>query len=534
MITFVVVALLALLAFAYVALPLLSPDHADPLPDDADPVLAGLQEEKTALLRAIAELDLRQDLAAERREQLRRRYEAKAAAAIKAIDARQAELAARRRRAGAPAGGAAAAAAQAAGSEAPGSATRVVDGEAPAPPGPARRRRAPVAAITLLGLGVLAAAFLPSYVLPRVGVDATVTTTDVEAARQIRDLRRAADREPSAANLMALGDAYLAVGQVEDAQAAFARAAEADDATLPVFQRLAVLALQTDLAESQVWLERAAAAAPGDAETLFLLSEVAYANGDMPTSEAALREYVRVLGGAPNEAVTARLELFERVGELTAAAEAEPTPENLMALADLYWRGGDLRGATSAYLRVLTETGTQPPLALSRMGETMLRSGAAGDAAALIERAAAASDGVEGLEPSAQLALGEAYVRLGRFGEAVAVLEAYQGDDPVAAELLAAARAGGTPGDAGGLSAVADESGLGAAVFAASCAECHGPTGAGGMGVALAGNARAANEGNVRDAVTFGRGMMPGFGAVLDPEELDAVVAYVVEVVSRR
>ena len=40
MITFLVVALLALLAFAYVALPLLSPRHADPLPDDTDPVLA--------------------------------------------------------------------------------------------------------------------------------------------------------------------------------------------------------------------------------------------------------------------------------------------------------------------------------------------------------------------------------------------------------------------------------------------------------------------------------------------------------------
>src|SRR5690606_22981596 len=98
-ITALVVALLALTAFAYVALPLISPRHADPPPDDTDPVLAGLQEEKTALLRAIAELDVRTDLTAERRERLRQRYETKAAATLKAIDARTAEIESRGRRA---------------------------------------------------------------------------------------------------------------------------------------------------------------------------------------------------------------------------------------------------------------------------------------------------------------------------------------------------------------------------------------------------------------------------------------------------
>src|SRR5690606_5576385 len=107
--------------------------------------------------------------------------------------------------------------------------------------------------------------------------------------------------------------------------------------------------------------------------------------------------------------------------------------------------------------------------------------------------------------------------------------------DPVAAELLASARAGTAPGAAGGdLAAVAGAGGQGAVVFAANCAECHGPMGEGGMGAALAGNPRAANEGNVRDAVTFGRGMMPGFGATLQPDELEAVIAYVVEVVPQR
>lgn len=559
MITFVAVALLALIAFAYAALPLLSPRHADPLPDDTDPVLAGLEEEKAALLRAIAELDAREDLAAERREQLRRRYEAKAAATIKALDARRAAVAARGRRGTAPAAsgtaapsGAGDASALAGGSPATVGQASAPAGESPAPPGespapggespapaggaaPARPRRAPVAAVALLAFAVATAAFLPSYVLPRVGLDATVTTTDAEAARLIRDLRRAADREPTAENLVALGDAYLSVGELEDARAAYLRAAEADDASLPVFQRLTVLALQTDLGEAQSWLERAAAVAPEDAETLFLLSEVAYANGDMETSEGTLRRYVDLVGGPPNETVAARLELFARVDGLAAAAEADPSEENLLALADLYWRAGDVRSAAGAYVRVLTELNPQQPVALSRMGEALLASGAPSDAAALLERAAAAGGG---LEPSAQLALGEAYVRLGRFDEAVAVLEAYQasgGDDPVAAELLASARAGTAPGAAGGdLAAVAGAGGQGAVVFAANCAECHGPMGEGGMGAALAGNPRAANEGNVRDAVTFGRGMMPGFGATLQPDELEAVIAYVVEVVSQR
>lgn len=520
MITFLVVALLALLAFAYVALPLLSPRHADPLPDDTDPVLAGLQEEKAALLRAIAELEAREDLDPERRERLRLRYEAKAAAALKAIDARQAALAAGGWR----------------GASAP---AETPPGEPTPAPQAAKRRRPPVAAVALLGLAVLAAAFLPSYVLPRVGQDANVTTTDVEAARQIRDLRRAADREPTPENLMALGDAYLEVGQLEDAREAYLRAAEADEVPPAVFQRLAVLALQDDLGEAQGWLERAAAVAPDDSQTLFLLSEVAYANGDLQAAESSLRRYVDVVGGEPDATIAARLELFERVDDLTAAVEAEPTAENLLALGDLYWRAGDLRGAASTYVRAITEAGAQDPVALSRMGELMLRSGAPADAAALIERAAE-SGGVEGLEPSARLALGEAYVRLRRFDEAVEVLEAYQaagGDDPAADELLASARAGVVPGEVGApgdLAAVAEPEHPGAAVFAANCAQCHGPAGGGGMGVALAGNARAANEANVRDAVTFGRGMMPAFGATLSQEELDAVVAYVVEVVSRR
>ncbi len=515
MITVIVVALLALLVFAYVALPLISAAYTDPLPDDSDPVLTGLGEEKDALLRAIAELDTREDLTEERREQLRRRYEAKAAGTLKAIDARAAELAARGR--------------------VRGRVTGAVDPDPTSRRAEARPRRVPVAALSLLALGVVAAAFLPSYVLPRVGQDATLTTTDVAAATQIRELQRAADRDPTPANLMALGDAYVSVGELADGRAAYLRATQADgDVPLPVYQRLAVLALQTDLAEAQSWLQLAAGAAPQDAETLFLLSEVAYANQDMEASEAALRSYAALAGSEVSAIVTARLELFDRGDALRAAVEAEPSEENLLALADLYWQAGDVRNAATAYLRVLTETDPQQPVALSRMGVAMLQSGAANDGAALLERAAAAAGGVAALEPAMQLSLGEAYLQVGRFTDAEAVIEGYQaagGADPVAAELLARARQA-LAGSAPAASGAPAEAGLGAAVYAANCATCHGPTGAGGVGVALAGNARAADAGNVRDAVTFGRGLMPGFGATLSQEELDAVVDHVTRVVS--
>lgn len=512
MITLVIVAMLALLAFAYIALPLLAPKHTDPLPDDTDPVLAGLNDEKNALLRAITELDERTDLAPERREQLRTRYEAKAAAAIRAMDERQAELEARR------------------------------SGSRPLPAPSSARRRLPVAALSLLAVAVVAAAFLPAYVLPRVGQDATLTTTDVEAAQRISELRRAADREPTTANLMALGDAYFDVQELDQAEAAYLRAVEADgDGKLEVYQRLAVISLGTEegLVEAQTWLERAAAESPDEPQTLFLLSEVAYANGDRSKSEEALRRFVALTGDAPNEAVAARLELFDREDELVAAAEADPSGANLSALADLYWRAGDRQGAVATYLRLLSEVDSLDVVALSRMGETMMASGAPSDAATLIERAASAAGGLEALDQATVLILGEAYLRLGRFEESVETIEGYMsrvGDDanPVAAELLTSARLGmGTPGspssDQAGASG--DPLDLGAMVFATTCTECHLP---GGTGATLEGNPRAANEGNVRDAVTFGRGMMPGFGAVLSEAELDAVVSYVVEVVAQR
>lgn len=502
MLTFILIALLALIAFVYVTLPLLVPGQADPLPDDSDPVLAGLRDERDALYRAIKELDARDDLAAERRSHLRERYEARAAQTLKAIDDRNLELqqGARRRQ----------------------------------PSGP--RRRVPVTAVVLLGLGVLAAAALPSYILPRIGEDATVTTTDVPTATQLRELQRAAEREPTAENLLALGDMHLSLQQVDDAEAAYRRAlAVAEETGEPVpatvYQRLTVIALNRDVAEAQEWLNLARAADPNDLDTLFLLSEVAYATGDLELAADALRDFVARTQEEPDPSVTERLSLLERANELSAAAAAEPTEENLLALGDLFWQAGDIQRAVSAYFRLLTEVDPTQPVALARTGEAMLVSGSPEDAAALIERAAANAGGIGELEPGSVVALGNARFQQQEYDEAAdayrVYLEVYD-DDPagsVSRRLESAtALANGQPDPH-----AADATVLGQTVFAANCAQCHGPGGAGGTGVALSGNPRAANVANVLDAVTFGRGAMPGFGAQLSEEELSAVVAFVTQ-----
>ncbi len=503
MLTLVIIAVLALIAFAFVALPLLLPDQADPLPDDRDPVLAGLRDERDALYRAIRELEARDDLAPERRERLRERYEARAAQTLKAIDERNLELqqSPRRKR-----------------------------------PAPASRARVPVTAVVLLGLGVLTAVALPSYVLPRVGQDATVTTTDVDAATRLRDLQRAADSDPTPENLMALGDMHLSLQQADEAEAAYRRVltrAEETGEAVPaaVYQRLTVLALNRDVSEAREWLNLARAADPGDLDTLFLLSEVAYATGDLELAADALRDFIARSPEEPDASVRQRLELLESANELSAAVAQEPSEENLLALGDLYWQYGDIQRAVSAYFRVLSEVDPMQPVALARTGEAMLASGSPADAAALIERAAASAGGLEELEPGSLVALGNARFQQEQYqgaAEAYTVYLEVFDDLPGGSvgRLLesATALANGEPDPH-----AAEATVLGQTVYAANCAQCHGPAGGGGVGVRLSGNPRAANDANVRDAVTFGRGSMPGFGAQLGAEELEAVIAYVTQ-----
>ena len=70
---------------------------------------------------------------------------------------------------------------------------------------------------------------------------------------------------------------------------------------------------------------------------------------------------------------------------------------------------------------------------------------------------------------------------------------------------------------------------VGARVYAANCARCHGADGNGGLGPKLSGGAVVKIYPDPADqvaVVTAGRGGMPSFGGVLSAEEITAVVQY--------
>ena len=506
MLTGILIGLLALIAFLYVAVPLLAPGQADPLPDNRDPVLTDLGEEKDALFRAIRELDAREDLPLERRQQLHERYEAKAAKVLTRMEQRQAELEGR--------------------------------GQFRSRPSEQAKRRAPIGAVIVLALLVAIGAIVPGYVLPRIGEDATITTTDMDAAMRLQTQQRAVDADPSMTNLLALGDTYLGLQMLAEAEATYMRAVNSDEpAPAGVYQRLAVIHLQRDLAEAQRWLNLARAADPNDIDTLFLLGEVSWAVNDLETAQNAYTDFL-ALADMPEPHVEERLSLLDAVLPLSRQVAAEPTKEGLLALADLYWAAGEQQRAVESYFLILTEFDALDHVALARTGQLLYQAGRPDDAVGTLERAAIAAGGLERLEPGSVRALADSYLQLGIWQGAAAAYQVFidlvgaqaAGDAP-ALMAAAGARATGEASEAAGGGDAIDQL-MGRQLFAAVCAECHGPVGEGGIGTRLVGNDRAANQANVADAVRFGRGLMPAFQAELTASQIDAVVAYVTNVLA--
>ncbi len=70
------------------------------------------------------------------------------------------------------------------------------------------------------------------------------------------------------------------------------------------------------------------------------------------------------------------------------------------------------------------------------------------------------------------------------------------------------------------------DAGHGEVVFAHNCQACHGAGGGGGMGPKLAGNPIVADEQKFWDTVRHGRGAMPPWGAVLRPQEIADIRAW--------
>ncbi|MDF1521440.1 MAG: c-type cytochrome [Trueperaceae bacterium] len=550
MLTSVIVVLLVLVTLAYAVVPLFVRKGVDPLPDDRDPVVVDLEEERDALLLAIRELDGRLDLPAARREALRARYEAKAAQVLRTLEQRR-------------------------------------DARAPAPigaaPRPATRpgtRRLPWGTLGLLGIVLVTAASLGAFVLPRIG-DNTVTTSfesDLAVATALRDLQRAADRDPSVANLMALADAYWGLQDGENAGATYRRVltvVENAGTGLPpalAYKRLALLAVATDLAGARDLLVEARRVDPTDPETLFALGELSFALGELEASSEAFTAYLATPEGSGDGDARARLELVEAIGPATEALAQDRSVENLMALAEVYWTSGAQDPAVEIYFEVLTDLDPENVLALSRTGELLFIRGRTDDAILVLERAAAAAGGLAALEPQATLFLGNAYVIQGddaaavrawqahvdavgfeAAGRVTGLIEAAQarlaGGGAASGDAISAAAspAPATPAPASGATSVGGPSEaltgeaeasaaladpallleVGATLYQANCALCHGSAGQGGVGPRLTGNARARDEGNVRSLVRFGRGAMPGFGAVLSEDQVEVLAQWV-------
>ena len=503
--TVVFIVLLSLLLLALVAAPLLSRTLVDPLPDFRDPVTVDLEEERDALLRAIRELDLRGDLADSRREELRTRYEAKAAKVLRLLDERSA-------------------------------------GPAPEPkPAAATPRRAPWGGV-LLAVGFVAiGAALGGWILPRTG-QANVTSSfgqDIDSARQLQALRKAAATEPNEENLLALGELEWQLGDADAALATYTQAVDTlDPVPAQALKRLGLLQLGLDPEAALPLLEQAVALAPTDAEALFYLGELQLLFGQFSQARESLASFTALPEAEGDERSRTRLAALDQVLPLYDELAEQPSVALLTGIGDIWWAADERELAVDAYFRVLTDFDPLNTVALSRTGQVMFASGRLEDAMVFLERAVTDPD----VDPEALLFLGNGKFSQGEFEAAIAAWERYLtvvGPEEAGRVpgLIEQARAQLDGADAGGaapaLSAAQDAIDAGQ-LFAANCASCHGSQATGGTGPALAGNARVADPALVSNTIRFGRGSMPGFLATLTPAEIGLLVDFVTEELAGR
>jgi tetratricopeptide (TPR) repeat protein len=399
------------------------------------------------------------------------------------------------------------------------------------------RRRLPYGVLSLLALMMISAFVMSSFVLPRVGPNATVTSffeEDLNRARELRDLERAARRQPDAENLLALADAYWQVGELETAEETYLRMVnELQPVPATAYKRLGFLTIQQDLEEAEDYLSLAREADAEDIETLYTLGELRFALGDLLGAKKVWEEVLAQPQGSGDEEVMARLELVDAVMPLQARLAEDASEANLLALAGAFWRFEERERAADLYVRVLTENDPHNALALSRIGQLLFFRGRNEEAIQFLER----SREVDPSDKTTLLFLGNGYFSLERYRDAIDVWEAYvelAGSDDAGRvpDLIASARArleGGlsATGSAGQTVEVA-----GPLLYSANCALCHGSEGQGISAPRLAGNRRAADQANVRNIIQYGRGLMPGFGVRLSEAELELLTLYVTGVIA--
>ncbi|MEM7735723.1 MAG: c-type cytochrome [Deinococcota bacterium] len=545
--------LLAVVIFAYVALPLIVPNYADPLPNMRDPVEEDLEEERDALIKAIRELDSRSDLPQERRDSLRARYEAKAAKTLRALDEYSARDKGKRKRA----------------------------------PKPAAPKRAPVALIMFLGIMIASASALGGWILPRFG-DTTITVANerLDDAADLALLQRAAERDRSSDTLMALAEGYWTRG--EDARAAeiYQQVIDLDNAPALAYRRLGLLSLQQDIDVARTYLEEARLRDPDDLDTLYSLGEVYFATNRPADAAGAWQDFLATEAGVDDPEVTARLMAAETVIPLAQAVRDNPSEETLADLADGYWRLEERERAADIYFLLLTEENPESAIALSRLGQVLFFSGRNEDAIGFLARAnELAPDDLHTL-----LFLGNAYFSLelfeaaidswndyievtgeqgaGRVPELIAQAEARLAGEtslptmtlnpampdtpmanapvatstvtvptvtvPTATVPTATVTTSTVPASdeaADALAAMGQPSHVGERAFVNNCSGCHGMQGQGGAGYQLAGNEQLEDIDYIIRMIRNGRGLMPAYDAVMSDETINNIAAYVQDVI---
>lgn len=240
-----------------------------------------------------------------------------------------------------------------------------------------------------------------------------------------------------------------------------------------------------------------------------------------------------------------KLRAARTLAPLQAAAGREPNEGNLMALADAFWELDARDQAAGVYYHIVTELNAQNPKAIRRLGMTMFFNGNN-------EQAALALEVAKELEPNVLetlLFLGNAYFSMNQLEQAISTWRQYvevAGGPENAGRVpdlirQAEERLTGQPANISAApnaelstTPVAEtregtQTLSGEELFAANCATCHGASGAGGVGPKLAGNPRSANEQMVENTIRYGRGMMPGFSALLSDEEISRLTRYVTE-----
>lgn len=347
--------LLSLLLLFYLAVPLFVPGQSDALPDMHDPVLQDLEEEREALLRAIRELDARDDLAAAKRLELRERYEAKTAKVLRALDEYKQK-----------------------------------NGQTAEAVAAAPKRLG--AALPLLSLGILA------LMLAGVGLSVRNLVPEIEAAQdapatlseaQFARLEKLVSSRPSAQTLALLADGYWQAQRPQEAKQTYTRMVETLKAPPSLaYLRLGMLELSSDPAKAQAHLATYSQKEPDDPQGSLYLGESYYAQNKLADAIVSWQRYLQTPRGQSDTDTAQRVKLAQKLQGLLQQAKDQPSEANMLKVANTYWQAQDIAHAVDWYLRILQEKNVHSGVALSRVGQALFFSGRNDEAITILERAA--------------------------------------------------------------------------------------------------------------------------------------------------